>query len=137
MAEVVYAPALFAPLLATVESLNSPSTRILLGYETRHTSDAEFFRLMDSKFVRTPVPPEHYHKDDGLAARPDISVFVLTLLAANTAHDRMLMWYALQPRPVSESASGAAAAAPKRESNAAHDRLLLWQALRSAERRLA
>lgn len=131
MAEVVYAPALFAPLLATVEALNAPSTRLLLGYETRHTSDAEFFRLMDSKFVRTAVPAVHYHRDDGVAARSDISVFVLTALTASAAIDRVLMWYALQPRTASESASGAIARHEQKSNNATQDRLALWHSLQT------
>jgi hypothetical protein len=102
MAEVVYAPALFAPLLATVQSLNSPSTCVLLGYETRHTSDADFFRQMDSCFTRTAVPPSHYHKADGVAARPDISVFQLTprLSPHSTQvapmYEQVLMWLAVR-----------------------------------------
>lgn len=110
----MYAPALFAPLLATVEGLYSDNTRIVLGYETRHTSDADFFRQMDALFERTAVPPEHYHKADGVAARPDISVYQLTPLrkrgtaagkssssssstnttSSSPSYDRMVMWFA-------------------------------------------
>ena len=99
MAEVVYAPALFAPLLATVEGLYSEHTRILLGYETRHTSDADFFRQLGAMFERTAVPPEHYHKADGIAPRPDISEYQLTRRqkrddSTNSSFDRIVMLFA-------------------------------------------
>jgi hypothetical protein len=46
MADVVYTPSLFRPLVSTLLALTQPHTTLLLGYETRHERESEFFRLL-------------------------------------------------------------------------------------------
>jgi len=92
MAEVVYDPTLFSPLIETL--INLHGTTLLLGYEWRHRSDIGFFDLLLKKHFRTEEIPRHmYRCEGGIEPRSDHALYKLT--HNNNNNNNRLLYYCM------------------------------------------
>jgi hypothetical protein len=125
MAEVVYDPGLFAPLVSTLLQLHREQTTLLLGissstpcltfvkgYEWRHKSDSGFFAKLQQHFTLEKVPEALYYgepiataSDAAIRPREDLCIYRLRLQQSVAAlgvpdfgpgNHRLLYWWCLR-----------------------------------------